>query len=56
MFSRYFGDRYFAQRFWPNFGDVLVIVDAEPDVEVIVRGTPREVLVRARVREVVVRP
>ena len=29
MFSRYFGDRYFAPRYWPNTGEDIVLVVSE---------------------------
>lgn len=29
MFSRYFGDRYFAPRYWPNDGAAVVAVTGD---------------------------
>lgn len=62
MFSRYWGDRYFAPRYWPNDGDVIVTVEPTSDTTVIVRGRARTIVVQPdpqpvvnqRPREVVV--
>lgn len=48
MFSRYWADRYFAPRYWPNDGDVIVIIEPTADVTVIVRARVRTVNVEKR--------
>lgn len=45
MFSRYFGDRYFSARFWPNLGGEIVLVEASPDYVVMVEASQQYVVV-----------
>lgn len=47
MFSRYFGNRYFAVRFWPDFGAEIVTVNAEADYVVMVPAFMDTVMVPA---------
>jgi hypothetical protein len=44
MFSRYFGDRYFAARFWPNLGDEINLVLPNAYSVVIAKARARVVV------------
>ena len=50
MFSRYFGDRYFAARFWPNIGGVIVVSPVTAYARVIVPRRARRIVVPAEKR------
>ena len=53
MFSRYFSDRFFPVRYWPNNGAAIVVILALPDVEVIVVAQVTEVIVRPHTNNVI---
>jgi hypothetical protein len=47
MFSRYFGDRYFAARFWPNLGAEIFEAPVTAYARVIVPHRARRIVVLA---------